>query len=62
MFISYIFIQIIQKWGRRLYMNLEKNFVDTINKINLNKMAVIFVLFLFIIVGFIMTLNEGVKL
>jgi len=43
-------------------MNLEKNFVDTINKINLNKMAVIFVLFLFIIVGFIMTLNEGVKL
>jgi hypothetical protein len=45
-------------------MNLEKNFIDTINKINLNKLAVIFVSFLFIKVEFIMALskNEGVRL
>jgi len=52
------------KRGRYLRMNLEKNFIDTINKINLNKLAVIFVSFLFIIVGCIIVLpkNEGVKL
>ena len=45
-------------------MNLEKFFINTINKINLNKLTVIFVSFLFIIVGFIVTLskNEGVRL
>ncbi len=52
------------KRGRYLRMNLEKIFINTINKINLNKLAVIFVSFLFIIVGFIVTLskNEGVRL
>ena len=45
-------------------MNPEKNFIDAINKINLNKLTVIFVSFLFIIVGFIVSLpkNEGVRL
>jgi len=45
-------------------MNLVKIFIDKINKINLNKLAVIFVSFLFIIVGFIIALskNEGVRL
>jgi len=45
-------------------MNLAKKFIDTINKINLNKLAVIFASLLFIIVGFIIDLskNEGVRL
>ncbi len=45
-------------------MTLKKKFIDAMNKINLNKLAVIFVSFLFIIVGFIVTLskNEGVRL
>ena len=45
-------------------MNQKKIFIYTINKINLNKLAVIFASFLFIIVGCIVALpkNEGVKL
>ena len=47
-------------------MNLKNDYIDigTINKINLNKLAIIFVPFLFIMVGFIVILpkNEGVRL
>jgi len=40
-------------------MNLVKKFIETINKINLNKLAVIFVSFFFIIVEFIIDLSKN---
>ena len=37
-------------------MNLKNNLINAINKVNLNKLAIIFVPFLFIMVGFIVIL------
>ena len=45
-------------------MNLKNDFIDITKKINLNKLAIIFVSFLFVMVGFIVILpkNKGVRL
>ena len=45
-------------------MNLGNNFIDTINKLNLNKLAIIFISILFIMIGVIVILqkNEGIRL
>jgi hypothetical protein len=45
-------------------MSLENNFINIKNKINLNKLAIIFISPLFIMIGFIVILqkNEGMRL
>jgi len=54
-----IYLYSIQSNNRgHLRMNLKNNLINAINKVNLNKLAIIFVPFLFIMVGFIVILPK----
>jgi hypothetical protein len=48
-----------KKTGRHLLMNMKNNLINSINKINLNKLAIIFLSFHIIMAGFIVALPKA---